>query len=276
MVFGGIGIIRPNVDQLFHIAAMYENNDLQVTVLPPATVLALALACRQVHNEALRFYYGRNTFSFKHTYDLYRYLYMIGEERRECIRSIEVFWQGERQREAAELVGECINLQKLYIGVGCGTTRHTKHPQQNLWLSRGVGQLRKMCGFPNLDLRVREVSNWGPWCQWPVFELAVREAQRYMFPVSLSKFDAGHIAEFEKGLKEEMGRAVQGSEAEEVEVEEPAQALGLANVKTKESTNRVLRTRKVDTEMSHGRRKRKIPARKAGEKGETARRARRY
>ena len=150
MVFGGVGIIvRPNVDQLFRIAAMYENNDQQVTSLPPATVLALALTCRQVHDEAIRFYYGRNTFSFKHTYDLYRYLYMIGEERREWIRSIEIFWQGERQREAAELVGECINLQKLYIGVGCGTTRYTKHPQENLWLSRGVGH-GKCAGFQTL------------------------------------------------------------------------------------------------------------------------------
>ena len=149
IVFGGIGIMRPNVDQLFRIAEMYENNGQQITTLPPATVLALALTCRQVHNEALRFYYGRNTFSFKHTYDLYRYLYMIGEERRGCIRSIEIFWQGERQQEAAKLVGESINLQKLYIGVGRGTTRHMKHPQENLWLSRSVGH-GKCAGFQTL------------------------------------------------------------------------------------------------------------------------------
>jgi hypothetical protein len=197
-VFSSTVIIRPNVDILFQIASQYERYGDRFTVMPSATKLALALTCQQIHNEALQFYYGRNTFSFSDTYDLYRYLYMIGEERRQCIKSIEIYWQGERRREAAELVGECINLQRLYIGVGCGTTQHTKHPQEDLWLSRGVGQLKKIRSLPSLDLRVREVNNWGRWCQWPVFALSIVEAHQCMFRIWPPKFDPRHIADFEK------------------------------------------------------------------------------
>lgn len=200
---------------------------------------------------------------------------MIGEERRQCIKSIEIMWEGVRRREAAELLGECINLQRLYIGVGSGTTQHTKHPQENLWLSRGVGQLKKIRDLPNLDLRVREVNCWGRWCQWPVFELSIREAHQCMFRFLPPKFDAGHIAEFEKGLKEGMRRLEEESAKEEVAIEDSSPKTSEQIKRNKNgSKSRVLRARKVNTKISRGKKTRKLPARRAGKNREVSRGAR--
>ena len=198
---------------------------------------------------------------------------MIGQERRQCIRSIEIFWQGERCREAAELIGECISLQKLYIGVGCNTTQYTKLPQADLWLARGVGQLKKIRGLPDLDLRVREVNNWGRWCQWPVFELSIVEVHQRMFQTWPPKFDHRHIAEFAKGLKEAMAKA--GEEVRE-DISEVVGSVTLEPVQRNkgESKSRVLRTRKVGTKTPRGKRTWKVRTRKAGKKGEILRRAR--
>jgi hypothetical protein len=196
---------------------------------------------------------------------------MIGEERRLCIKSIEIFWQGERRREAARLVGECINLQKLYIGVGCATTRHTKNPQDNLWLSRGVGQLKKIRALPSLDLRVREVNGWGAWVPWPVFELPIKGVQQRMFMVWPPKFDARHIREFEKGLKEEMGKAaIDSAEEEKNVVDNTVETIERTEFKMKEP-KRNLRTRKADTRTPAANKTRTLPTRRPGKKRKVSR-----
>ncbi len=86
---------------------------------------------------------------------------MFCPERRSHITKIQFLFQGYRAREAFELLGECGNLKKLWIGVTWGTTRGSKRPQDNLWLARGAGALRPIRGLNNLDLRVRETHNWG-------------------------------------------------------------------------------------------------------------------
>lgn len=272
-VLSTTGIIRPNVDALFRIASAYERYGERFTVLPLANVLALALTCRQIHNEALRFYYGRNTFSFSNTYDLYRYLYMIGEERRQCIKSIEILWQGERRREAAEMLAECINLQRLYIGVSSSTTDYTKYPQQNLWVSRGIGQLKKIRGFPNLDLRVREVIQWGKWCQFPLFELSISEALQCIFKNWHSKFNARHIEEFEKGLKEQIGMPGKESAVEEDVVGNYTVETVVPTRKTREPKGRILRARKIAPRQKKERKATKFYGRKARRTGEMKRKA---
>jgi hypothetical protein len=274
-VFSGTGIIWPDVEVLFRKAETHESFGLPAQ---SSGVLALALTCRQIHNEVVQLYYGQNIFAFKNTYDLYRYLYMIGEERRQCIRSLEVEWQGDCPGEAAELVGECISLQRLYIAVGIRTTKYTKHPQRNLWAARGFSQLREIRGLPDLDLRVREVCCWGPIRSWPISELPIHDVRSLakveecrsfhlqrrhneildtpLFPF----FAADHIAEIENSLKVEMGRARSKSaeigDVASPAIEDAAETLEPANFLMKGSETRVLRARKVN----------RYPRRKAGKK----------
>lgn len=104
--------IRPNVDTLFKSAAALENGTAD-PARAPGTVLVLALAgtCKQIHDEVVSVYYAENRFEFIDTYALYQYLYMIGWERREYIRSLEIWWHGACQGEAFKLLGECTGLK---------------------------------------------------------------------------------------------------------------------------------------------------------------------
>jgi hypothetical protein len=59
--------------------------------LAPRIALALAATCKLIHDEVVSVYFGENRFEFTDTSVLYRYLDMIGRQRRECIRNFEVW-----------------------------------------------------------------------------------------------------------------------------------------------------------------------------------------
>lgn len=104
------GPSRPNTACIFK---RIQDHETGVKSLSEAeTVLALARTCTQAHNEVLSICFGRNRFEFQDTYSLYVYLYMIGRERRELVRDIELWWHGVCQEEACALLGECRDLKR--------------------------------------------------------------------------------------------------------------------------------------------------------------------
>ena len=70
------------------------------------------------------------------------------------------YWWGTKVHEiyewAAEMLSQCNSLERLGIGVSAETTEGMKGPVKGLEGLRGVGLQR-------LDLRVKEVQDWGPW-----------------------------------------------------------------------------------------------------------------
>lgn len=156
--------LYPKVIETFRSVQAHEKTD---TPYGPENTLALARACDQLCSESLAIYYGDNTFIFNNTYDLYVYLYMIGDERRGYI-----FFQyeGERQREAFELLNECTSLLHLHIAVSSRTTIGTRQPQHDLFKARGMTALRKLERFGSIDLQIREVIvpvDRSPWVPKP-------------------------------------------------------------------------------------------------------------
>lgn len=112
----------------------------------PEKILSIARTCRQVYHEATRIHYGDNKFEFSETYSLYVFLYMIGWDRRQLIKSISFAYRGPRQREAFELLGDCTWLRRLHITVSHETTRGCR-PQRTLLEAKGLGVLRGLRGF---------------------------------------------------------------------------------------------------------------------------------
>jgi len=138
--------LKPNVHELLEIAEKHENSQ---DPYGSETTLSLARTCNQIHGEAIAVYYGENRFDFKDTYTLYVFLYMIGSDRRRCIRDVAFFFRGVRRNEAFQLLSECERLLQLSITVGRETTRST---QRNLWAAHGMNALKEIRGVVNLNV----------------------------------------------------------------------------------------------------------------------------
>ncbi|KAF4634446.1 hypothetical protein G7Y89_g3657 [Cudoniella acicularis] len=140
-------------------------------------VLSLARTCQYFYNsDFIAIYFGQNTFSFDNAYDLYRYLYMIGDRGRRYLKSIEVCLRSVSEdayvfsvdikrvtRYAFNLLADCKLLRKLYIGVLDTTTSSMTKNRGNLIAFAGSGCFSAVRGLQQLDLRVREVSYKSPW-----------------------------------------------------------------------------------------------------------------
>jgi hypothetical protein len=212
--------IIPRVDRLFKAAAKHERTKKPFP--SPDTTLALARTCKQIHAEVIPIYFGGNTFQFERVYDLYRYLYMIGYERRRCIKSIEVFlvnvgfalWRYRFKKNlpmrmviqlAFDLLGDCTQLKKLYLGVHSETTEVPGGRGNSMLVVKDSGVFAAVCGLENLDLRVREVCHWGPWMNANLFESGIREAFEVGLPQwSTPSFEIDHLREFERTLRIDM------------------------------------------------------------------------
>lgn len=102
--------IFPNGLAIFNRIEMHENGKRPLS--EPETVLALTRTCKQLYEEVTEVYYGTNHFEFRNVYELYLFLYLIGEQRRTLIRHVEFWYEGACSWEAFALLGECRNLKK--------------------------------------------------------------------------------------------------------------------------------------------------------------------
>lgn len=143
---------------------------------------------------------------------MYQFMFSIGKENRAAIRQLEFVWGYECPMQQVSLLGECVNLQRLHIGVnrtmmpGMGCT-------QNIWKAYGVGTLRAIRGLPSLDLKVRAVGKFRIGGEISaIFEgdqptrRGVAQSDRFYAGFWFGRFDDGVLGEFQAVLKEELGR----------------------------------------------------------------------
>ncbi|RDW75718.1 hypothetical protein BP5796_06539 [Coleophoma crateriformis] len=281
LAFPTYGIVTLKIMQLFAAAQERENNPESLKPLDNA--LVLARTCKQICHEVLKLYFSLNTFSFGNTYELYVYLYMIGEQRRKYITNVEVQFQGSRAREAFELLAESNSLQKLYIGVCADTTKFTRNPQKNLWASRGITPLRALRGQPNLKVVARQSHYWWPGLcvNWDA-EMKNEHPRTSSVPryqTGPPIFEETHVEDFERTLEKEIrsnGAKIREDPVEEVsekqlqEITEarkstpPSRRSGRLSTTKPRRPTRYIPTRKVAA-ATH-RRPRGLPSRASGQK----------
>jgi len=210
---------------------------------------------------------------------------MIGPERRRHITSIEVIFRGPCASDAFGLLDECTRLRKLWIQVNWETTRFTKAPQKNLFLARGAGALKKIRGLKDLDLRVRESQAYALTKSVIadvelLFETELKSLQSVAQGLDISttkgsktyqtlcpnyrKYDLDHVEEFERVLREEMGKdrePARGNKGHSI-VGADTPSAGDANVQNSGKSlreDRVLRSKRM-SKLSQGRVSRKSRA----------------
>jgi hypothetical protein len=166
-------------------------------------------------------YYGENIFFFINVYNLYRFLYMIGPERRRWVRSVTFHLiSGFRYSPKAmktqdvfklafDVLADCIHLRKLYIGVSDQTTDGLPaRKEQDLFAVKEWGCFDSVRGLGEIDLRVREVNGMD-WLgiyqeQENVFEMDVKDTWKWKHGKMFFKHK--HILEFERALSEDFRR----------------------------------------------------------------------
>jgi hypothetical protein len=141
---------------------------------------------------------------------------MIGLERRRCIKSIQVFlrgvdtWQFSGKwmppREvfllAFDLLADCVQLKKLWLGVDNDTTHGTKYPHNDLLAVRSWGVFDAARGIENVEVRVRELSDWGFQDLEKHFNMEIDESLRALSWIPL--FGARRLGVFERALQADM------------------------------------------------------------------------
>ncbi|KAF7905312.1 uncharacterized protein EAF01_005833 [Botrytis porri] len=191
--------IWPNAYQLLKESEYREQRDPRAVFRPDAEdILILARTCEQLYKESNQIFYSENTFSFACTWSLYCYLYMIGEEKRLCIRHIFFRFNGLQRVDAFKLLGECESLKTPKIGVEQDTMAGSKQPKLDLLTARGLSTLRKIRGMENLVVDVVEMDR--------------PSRQTYLFPYTVSLdvpskgpyFKPEKVQEFARMLTEEM------------------------------------------------------------------------
>ncbi|KAH8811342.1 hypothetical protein F5884DRAFT_749729 [Xylogone sp. PMI_703] len=225
MVLPELEILRPNVHGLFEIAKEHDRGKRFRT---RETVLAMARVCKQLYNEVIPIYFGRNTFRFFNAYDLYRYLYMIGYWRRRFITSIQFCICGRCRggcwhmstRDvfalASDLLVDCVKLKTLHIGI-------CDHMRDVSWALTGdpsnagqVALVDMIRQLPRLvDVKLRVFRRWDNH-PFDLFEREIPPRQRLgghglgRRPGARSQND--YLRELEKALQEAMGTSKTESE----------------------------------------------------------------
>jgi hypothetical protein len=121
---------------------------------------------------------------------------------------------------AFDVLADCYSLRKLYIGVSDETIEGTRTKAKNRASLLAVRQwdvFDAVRGLDDLNLRIREVWDWGPYAvKW--FE---KEAK-----VGAGKFNSGlwikvdEVEEFEKALAEDFKRPREESDEQEEDEED--------------------------------------------------------
>lgn len=160
------------------------------------------------------------------------------------------------------MLSQCSGLQKLGVGVSAETTEGMKGPVKGLEALRGMGLQR-------LDLRVREVNDWGPWAP-NVLGAPNEEVTRNL--VYVSYFKQEQLA----GLEKRLWGYMTTKKEDVVEVEDTAGGVAVMEVDKKEVNPKAVlkRGKKGRTQRGcGGGRGRKEPKAvlKKGKKGKTQR-----
>ncbi|TGO15313.1 hypothetical protein BTUL_0042g00070 [Botrytis tulipae] len=188
--------IWPNAYQLLEETGYREEKDPGAVFRPDAEdILILARTCEQLYKESNQIFYGENAFSFAGTWSLYCYLYMIGEEKRLCIRHIYFQFSGIQRVDAFTLLGEC----------------KSKKPKLDLMIARGLSTLRKIRGMENLVVDVVEMDQ--------------ESRSNYKFPYTesldvpseSSYFNPEKVQELARVLTEEMNRKEETPEQNKIQ-----------------------------------------------------------
>ncbi|TGO45946.1 hypothetical protein BCON_0354g00080 [Botryotinia convoluta] len=249
--------IWPNVHQLLKESEYREQKDPRAVFRPDAEdILILARTCEQLYKESNQIFYRENAFSFAGTWSLYCYLYMVGEEKRLCIRHIYFRFSGLQRVDAFKLLGECKSLRTLKIGVEQDTMSGSRQPKLDLMTARGLSTLRKIRGMENLVVDVVELD--------PSFR------QNYLFPYTGSLdvpskgpyFKPEKVQEFARMLTEEINRKEETPDQNKIQdvslEEEEILQSELKSKKSKPvkvSKTRTLRSSKVQKSTSTPRRR---------------------
>jgi hypothetical protein len=161
---------------------------------------------------------------------------MIGPERRRWVRNIKLFlisgfrysFKAMKTQDvfklAFDLLADCIQLRKLYIGVSDQTTDGLPaKKEQNLFAVKEWGCFDSVRGLGEIDLKVREVSEWdGDLSEGAVniFEVDVKETWKWRR--GLMFFKHKQVLEFERALSEDFRRpkGVQDEDIDGNEIDE--------------------------------------------------------
>jgi hypothetical protein len=108
--------------------------------------LGIARTCKQIHDETLPIYFGMKEFEFYSTDDIGKYLRYLSKDRRQLLRKIKFTYIGWAQYETFALLGVCLNLETLRIGLSWSTLSRSRGDRSDLFATNGVRQLEKNRG----------------------------------------------------------------------------------------------------------------------------------
>lgn len=108
--------------------------------VPTPLDLSLLLVSRRTYREAFDVFYRINRLEISDTDVLYTFLMNIGPERRNSITDISFGFDGNRKREALELLKSCTNL--IFLEVQLFTNRMPDDEFEMLRQIRGIYDVR--------------------------------------------------------------------------------------------------------------------------------------
>ncbi|KAF7882573.1 uncharacterized protein EAF02_005936 [Botrytis sinoallii] len=273
--------IWPNAYQLLKDSEYREEKDPRAVFRPDAEdILILARTCEQLYKESNQIFYSENAFSFEGTWSLYCYLYMIGEEKRRCIRHINFQFRGIQRVDAFKLLGECKSLSTLRIGVGQDTMSGSKQPKLDLMTARGLSTLRKIRGMENLVVDVVEMDQPSRHTYSFPYTGSLDQSSTHAYllpyrgsldvPSKVPYFMPGKVQEFARTLTEEMNwkeETPEQNQIQDVSFEEEEVLQSKPKSKNSKptviSSTRTLRSGKIQKSTS-------TPKRKVAKKAKTS------
>ncbi|KAG8525382.1 uncharacterized protein KY384_009026 [Bacidia gigantensis] len=135
-----------------------------------AELLSLRLASKAVYNETAQIFFHYNTFEFRESQYVQRFLRKISLQDHQAIRSIKYHFCGTAPAQAAKALAGCKGLQRLQIECSWRTTCGVQWPKaygiKDLLKVRGIKEV-VVCFNHALTPERSDQSLWFP--DWPGF-----------------------------------------------------------------------------------------------------------
>ena len=175
------------------------------------TVLCLTRTCHQIRSEIIPLYFGSNMFSFGYSKDMYKFIVNIGKEGREALRQLQFAWSFNHPQKHTSKLGDCINLQKLHIGI-YRVQMPRLGPLENAdiwkWRRHGVNTSKLLYKLPrSVEFKIREVTpheevishffEGDQRNEWPIYPEEPPDED-----APIHDFNEGLVEEFEARVKE--------------------------------------------------------------------------
>lgn len=189
------GLIPPNMFGLFDHPKFKFQSRIQ-------DILVLARTCKQLCEESNEIFYGERAFEFQSTGDLYRYLYMIGPDKRALMTQIHFWIAGNQIAGAFKLLEECKALKHLTVMVPSQIMYPPGRPslEKDLLKAEGMDALRKIRGMENLVVKVMDYNQ--------IVRCLVVSGTNERMPPIISYHNQEHVQEVARILTQEMRRKV--------------------------------------------------------------------